>query len=128
MDEFERKIAQALRADEAEQFERLGAEALPWEALAQTLRGRNRWLNLLCGVWILIFLAGAVWCAVRFFRSETSEGMLAWGFAAMLLSMMVAFLKLWYWLEIQRHSIIREVKRVELQIASLASRLGEGPR
>ena len=33
-----------------------------------------------------------------------------------------AFLKVWWWMEMQKNSIIREVKRVELQVASLASR------
>lgn len=123
MDEFERKIANALRADEAERYEKLDSEMPPWEMLVETLRGPNWWLNVICGVWTLVFFVAAIWCIVRFFQAGTTEQMLPWGFGGLLFFTMVGFLKLWYLMEIQRHSIIREVKRAELQIASLSRSL-----
>ncbi|MEE8169622.1 MAG: DUF6768 family protein [Phycisphaerae bacterium] len=35
----------------------------------------------------------------------------------------VAMLKIWYWMEMQRIVVMREIKRVELQIARLAARI-----
>jgi len=35
----------------------------------------------------------------------------------------IAMLKLWFWLEIQRLFVTREIKRLELQIANLSRQL-----
>ena len=37
----------------------------------------------------------------------------------------VAMLKLWYFMEMNKNAVTREVKRLELQIARLAKRLSE---
>ena len=120
MDEFERKISQALRADEADQYEKLSPEIPPWEMVFETFKGRNRWLNVLTGFWMIVFFIAAIICMVRFFSGDNVESMLRWGFGALLLMMGSSFLKLWWWLEMQKNAVIREVKRVELQLASLA--------
>ena len=54
-----------------------------------------------------------------------------WAIVAMVLS--VTALKFWFWMEIHRHSLLREIKRVELQVAHLGAQLREarlvpGPR
>lgn len=120
MDEFERKISQALRADEAADYEKLSPEIPPWEMVFDTFKGRNRWLNVLTGFWMIVFFIAAVICMVRFFSGDNVESMLRWGFGALLLMMGSSFLKLWWWLEMQKNAVIREVKRVELQLASLS--------
>ncbi|MBK7404111.1 MAG: hypothetical protein IPJ41_05640 [Phycisphaerales bacterium] len=125
MDEFERKIAEALRREDAEQFASLGADQPIHQMLFDTFRGRRRWINALLMLPLLACFAGAVWCAVCFFGTSDVHAMLAWGFAGILLMMAVGMLKLWWWLEMQKNSIVREVKRVELQVASLAARLAE---
>jgi hypothetical protein len=30
-------------------------------------------------------------------------------------------IKVWFWMEIQKNAIVREIKRVELQVANLAA-------
>lgn len=120
MDELERKISQALRADEAAEYEELSPEIPPWEMVFETFKGRNRWLNVITGFWMIVFFFAAVFCMVRFFSDDNVESMLRWGFGALLLMMGSSFLKLWWWLEMQKNAVIREVKRVELQMASLA--------
>jgi hypothetical protein len=36
----------------------------------------------------------------------------------------VAILKIWFWMEMHKNAVLREVKRLELQIARLAARDG----
>ncbi|MCC7387650.1 MAG: hypothetical protein IT431_02670 [Phycisphaerales bacterium] len=122
MDELDRRITEALRADEAEQYARLDPEVPPWEMVFETFRGRNRWLNMLISFWMLVFFGLAVWCLVQFFRTDEVRPALTWGLGFLFFMTGSAFLKVWWWMEMQKNSIIREVKRVELQLASLASR------
>jgi hypothetical protein len=35
----------------------------------------------------------------------------------------VAMLKIWYWMEVNRHTLTREIKRVEVQVAQLVGRI-----
>ena len=70
MEELDRRITEALRADEAEQYARLDPELPPWEMVFNTFKGRNRWLNILISFWMLVFFGLAVWCVVQFFRAE----------------------------------------------------------
>jgi dipeptide/tripeptide permease len=122
MEELDRRITEALRADEAEQYARLDPELPPWEMVFNTFKGRNRWLNILISFWMLVFFGLAVWCVVQFFRAEEVRPSLTWGLGFLFFMTGSAFLKVWWWMEMQKNSIIREVKRVELQVASLASR------
>ena len=49
--------------------------------------------------------------------------MLHWGAASALAFAGVPFIKLWFWLELEKNAVVREVKRLEVQVASLAAQL-----
>ncbi|MHA7872056.1 MAG: DUF6768 family protein, partial [Hyphococcus sp.] len=53
-----------------------------------------------------------------FVAPEAAEAM-QWVVAAWFLMTMVAFLKVWFWMRMESNRVIREVKRVELQLARL---------
>jgi hypothetical protein len=59
----------------------------------------------------------------RFVHATDVGEMLRWGAAAGLAFAAVLLVKVWFWLEMQKAAIVREVKRVELQVASLAAHL-----
>ena len=48
---------------------------------------------------------------------------LRWGAASALGFGGVALVKVWFWMDLQKNAIMREVKRLELQVASLAAQL-----
>jgi len=43
---------------------------------------------------------------------------LRWGGLALLLVLMVSFIKVWFWIAMQTNRRLREIKRMELMIAS----------
>ncbi len=122
MEELDRRITQALRADEAEQYAKLEPDLPPWEMVFDTFRGKHRWLTVLMGFWMVVFMVVAVWSVVRFVQADEVKAMLGWGLLSLLTIQGVAFAKVFWWMEMQKNAIIREVKRVELQLASMASR------
>jgi protein-S-isoprenylcysteine O-methyltransferase Ste14 len=122
MDAFEKRIADALQLEDAEQLRRLSADQPLHELLLDVMRGRNRRLHLWMAAVMVLLFGLAVWCGVEFFMSAETRAMLAWGFGGLCALMAVGHIKLWYWLEMQKNSVVREVKRVELQVAALASR------
>jgi hypothetical protein len=71
----------------------------------------------------LAFLVLGVLSAVAFFRAEEMRDLVTWAAACVICMSAVAMLKVWYWLELHRIVVMREIKRVELQIARLAARM-----
>ena len=121
---IDEEIRQALAADEelagfgAGDRQTQGDQGI-FRELSEVFRGRQRWLNLLGAVIQLIYLGLCIWSAVRFFEAETSRDQIlfATGFLASL-GITMAF-KIWFWMVLNRNAVLREVKRLELQVARL---------
>ena len=85
-------------------------------------RGRLGWINMvLMLAQGLLFVAGA-YAAWRFFAAPDAYTQLRWGLPSVTLLLMSAILKSSLWPSIQADRIIREVKRLELQLADRAQR------
>lgn len=88
-----------------------------------TLRGRNRFLVMFVFFFATVFAAGMFYCGYHFFTVEGAESVVRWGIGTMLCAMANMALKMWHWMEMNRISVLREVKRTELQVARLAEKL-----
>ncbi len=123
MNVLDDKIREALQKEDAELFEDVGSEPSIYEMLMETFRGRHRWLVFLTMFWTIVFMVLGVLSVVRFFRAEETRDMLMWAAASAFLLSGVSMMKVWYWMELNKNSVTREIKRLELQIARLAGRI-----
>ena len=123
MNELDKKIQEALRAEDAELFKDFAEEPSVFEMLMETCRGRHRWLNILGAFWTLVFLVLGIIAAVKFFSAEGTRDIVMWAAACIVCVSAVSMLKIWYFLEMNKNSVTREIKRLELQIARLAARI-----
>ncbi len=123
MNELDKKIQEALRAEDAELFKDFAEEPSVFEMLMETCRGRHRWLNILGAFWTLVFLVLGIVAAVKFFSAEGTRDIVMWAAACIVCVSAVSMLKIWYFLEMNKNALTREIKRLELQIARLAARI-----
>ncbi len=123
MNDLDEKIREALRSEDAELFGEIGGEPSMFEMVMETFRGRHWWLVVLTGFWTLVFFVLSILSAVRFFRAVEMRDTLMWAAAFIVCMSAVSLLKTWYWMELNKNAITREIKRLELQIARLASRI-----
>ena len=123
MNVLDDKIREALQQEDAELFKDAGSEPSIYEMLMETFRGRHRWLVFLTMFWTIVFMVLGVLSVVRFFRADEIRDMLMWAAASAFLLSGVSMMKVWYWMELNKNSVTREIKRLELQIARLAGRL-----
>jgi hypothetical protein len=123
MNELDRKIREVLHKEDAELFEGFEAEQSLLEMMVDTFRGRHRWLVAMMAFWSLVFFVLAIVTAVKFFSAETTRDIVMWATACVLCMSAVSMLKLWYFLEMNKNALTREIKRLELQIARLAGRI-----
>lgn len=117
-------IREALSEEDRAHFD-VEEPTLP-EQVFSLFRGRWRWMNVLIVVIMLALFVAAVVTGIRFFEADDAATMLRWGAVAWLCWFAVGFLKLWTWMEMERFAIVREIKRLELQVANLSARLREG--
>ncbi|MHC5024136.1 MAG: DUF6768 family protein [Planctomycetota bacterium] len=122
MTDLNDRIREALRADDEEALAELAAEPDLFEQVLQTFRGRGRVLVLGSMAFGILFMALAILCVVKFFQAEAVQSMLAWALGFVFCLSAVMGMKIWYWMELQKNAITREIKRLEIQVTRLAKR------
>jgi 4-hydroxybenzoate polyprenyltransferase len=81
----------------------------------------KKMLNMVVLVWSLgiIFMAGAVYSGIEFFRTDEIRYQIMYAVIFMTCLQWVGSLKIFAWQVIHRNNIKREIKRLELTIAEL---------
>ena len=74
-------------------------------------------------VWGLAVMAGAAYCGVQFFRNVETRDHIMYAAIFIPCVLSIGFMKVFAWEMVNRHSIKREIKRLELRIADLAKSL-----
>lgn len=123
MSELDKKIREALRDEDAAALADVGDEPSMFETIMETFRGRYKWLAVMAVSWSIVFMVMGVLAAIKFFQAEATRDMLMWAVACILCLSGVSMMKVWYWMELNKNALTREIKRLELQIARLARRI-----
>jgi len=86
------------------------------------MRGRNRWIVTMVMVVTFVFTAFFFWSVYKFFNTTDLQQSIAWGFGGTLSFLATGSLKLWFWMQMDKYSVLREIKRLELQVALLVQK------
>ena len=123
MNDLDQAIRQSLSAEDAALLDRLGGDQALHRQVLATFEGELRWWN--AAGWVVGLVLFGVGCVAgwRFLQAQEVGEMLRWGAASALAFAGVLLIKIWFWLELQKNAIVREVKRLEVQVASLAAQL-----
>lgn len=84
---------------------------------------KMRSIAIVVWVWALIFFGGAIVCAVRFLATADAKSMIMYAALFVCFFNGIGLMKIFAWSMIQRHSIKREIKRLELCIAEMHERI-----
>ncbi len=123
MNELDKKIREALSKEDAEFYKDFGDEPSMFEMVMETFRGKYRWMVIVAVFWTLVFIVLFILAANRFFNADATRDMLMWAAACVVCWSAVFMMKVWYWMELNKNALTREIKRLELQIARLAARI-----
>ena len=117
MRDLDRLIDEALDEEEREVLRRIGDEPGFFAQAFGVFSGPTGWVNvILMVVQGVAFIAG-VWAAWHFFNADDAVTQLRWGLPSAVLLIMAAILKMALLPRIDTNVVIRELKRIELQIA-----------
>jgi peptidoglycan biosynthesis protein MviN/MurJ (putative lipid II flippase) len=75
---------------------------------------------ILVWLWAMIFFAGAVYSAIQFFDVDDTKSQIMYAAIFVPCVICIGFMKVFAGGMVHRHSIKREIKRLELRIAELS--------
>ena len=121
MKKLDEQIREALRAEDADIFAD-GPEQSLHEMVIASFKGKQRWLVIMSFCGGFVYTGLAIFTAVRFFQAETMRAMIGYATGFIFCLIAVGLTKVWYWMQLDKNAILREVKRLELQVARLSAR------
>jgi hypothetical protein len=123
-EDIDKLIEESLSKEEAEFYHQLDEPGLmeQWAGLYKTRLGG--WAILVTSIQV-IFTIVTFWLAYQFFTAESVESQIRWGGGMFIGFIIMAQLKLWHWMQMDKNTILQQMKRIEYQIAVLTEKINE---
>ncbi|MCA1802741.1 MAG: hypothetical protein LC662_09805 [Rhodothermaceae bacterium] len=118
-EEIDKLITESLNKEEAEFYHNLEEEEGLWKSIGRLYTGKLAWITAVMSIVHLIVAVVAFYCGYKLFTAESTIEILRYGSGMFLALMFASMIKLWTWLQMHKNSILREMKRMEYQIAVL---------
>ena len=120
MSNLDKAIHQSLSQEDQDFLARLDEEPLFLKQFTGIYKGGLGIFNLIITIGLIFALVVGISSLIRFFNvSPDIEGMLKWGGLTALCVGAIFFIRLWLGMHMQTNRVLRELKKLELQIASL---------
>lgn len=124
MEEIDQLIKDTLNQEEAKFYDNLEEQGI-FEMIFGLYKGKNAWINILMNIMIVILFVFFIYCGIQFFDSDTTEGLVKWGLGSLALLISISMLKIFAWMQMDKYAILREMKRLELQVMSLSGKISD---
>ncbi len=115
-------IKETLNQEEAKFYDELEEQNLIGK-LGEVYKGKMGWLAIIMNVVHLVIFGLLIYCIVQFFGTNETNELIKWASAGFLCMIVMGMLKLYIWMQMDKNDILREMKRLELQIATLFTKL-----
>jgi len=123
-EDIDKLIKETLTKEEAKFYDELDEQTV-FQMLLGLFKGKNKWIMYLMNMVTLVFFVLFVYCLIQFFGTNQTNEMLKWGFGSLVFLMGISMLKLFAWMQMDKNALLRELKRLELQMLSLNGRISE---
>ena len=115
-------IKETLSQEEAKFYDELEEKNLIGK-IGDVYRGKMGWLAIIMNIVHLIIFILFVYCIVQFLNTEEINMLVKWASAGFLCMIAMGMLKLYVWMQMDKNDILREIKRLELQVSGMAHKL-----
>lgn len=122
LEDIDALIKETLSEEEAKFYDELEEQNV-LEMVEGLFEGKNKWIMYVMNVVTLVFFGLFIYCIVQFFQAEETKELIKWATGTVVFLVGVSMLKIFAWMQMDKKAIIREVKRLELQISSLSSKV-----
>ncbi len=122
MEDIDKLIRESLTEEEAKFYDDLNEQGVIG-MLRGLFVGKNWWLILIMNIMTVIFAALFVYCIVSFFTTSDTNELIKWGFGSLVFLFGMGFLKVFAWMQMDKNALLREIKRLEIQVSSLSGKM-----
>ena len=122
MNDIDQLIKETLTQEEAKFYDELEEQNI-FEMLTGLFNGKNKWLIYIMNVMTLVFFSLFIYCTIQFFNTDVTNELIKWGIGACVFLMGISMLKLFSWMQMDKNALLRELKRLELQVSSISGKL-----
>nr|WP_299066722.1 DUF6768 family protein [uncultured Allomuricauda sp.] len=124
MEDIDKLIKETLTEEEAKFYDELDEQNL-FQMLGGLFKGKNSWVALIMNVMNALVFGLLIYCIIQTFDVENTNDLILWVGGVLLCFLTMSMLKIYMWMQIHRNALMRELKRLELQISSLSGKMNE---
>ncbi|MFD2914415.1 DUF6768 family protein [Psychroserpens luteus] len=124
MEDIDQLIKDTLTQEEAKFYDKLEEQSV-LGMIGGLFTGKNKWVVILMNIMTLVFFGLFIYCVVNFFDTTETNELLKWGIGSLVFLIGVSMLKIFAWMQMDKNAILREMKRLELQVSSLSVKISE---
>ena len=121
-EELDQLIKDSLTQEEAKFYDELEEQNLI-NQLGSLFKTKMGWLIVLMNIVNLIVFALSIYCVVQFLNTDVTNELIRWGGAVIICWSTLAMIKLFVWMQMDKNALLRELKRLELQIAAMSNKV-----
>jgi len=123
---IDQQIKQALQEEYQEIVEQnRQTDANPFKQMRAGFKTGMKWVYAQVIFYSVVFFGISMYGIYRFYHEQDPKSLLGWGIVVIVFTLLTQFAKSWYWSELGRNRVIREVKLLELQVAHLTEKLDQ---
>lgn len=124
IEDIDQLIKDTLTEEEAKFYDNLEEQSV-FAMIAGLYKGKNVWFTIAMNIVNIVAFGLMIYCLIQTFDVENTNDLMLWiaGFFFCFITMSI--IKIYAWMQIHRNATLREIKRLEIQISSLASKISE---
>jgi len=122
MEEVDKLIKETLSAEEAKFYDELEEQNI-LGMVGSLFKGKLKWILILMNIVHLFAFIGMVYCVLQFLDTDVTNELIKWSVLGFVFLVIGSMLKLFTWQQMNKNALLREIKRLELQISVLSSKL-----
>jgi SNF2 family DNA or RNA helicase len=123
-EEIDQIIKESLTQEEAKFYDELEEQNL-LNQLGDLFKTKLGWLIVIMNIVTLLMFALSIYCVVQFFSTDITNELIKWSGAFFICWTAVAMLKLFVWMQMDKNALLRELKRLELQVAAMTNKFSK---
>ncbi|MGS2726404.1 DUF6768 family protein [Psychroserpens sp. BH13MA-6] len=124
IEDIDQLIKETLTEEEAKFYDDLDEQNF-LGMLGGLFKGKNVWLTVIMQIINIVAFGFMIYCLIQTFDVENTNDLMLWigGFFFCFLTM--SMLKIYAWMQIHKNALVREIKRLELQISFLSGKISK---
>ena len=124
MKDIDQLIKETLTQEEAKFYDDLDEQNL-LEMLGGLFNTKHRWLIILMNLVTVIAFGFLIYCVIQFLNTDNTNELIKWFAGASLCTLFMGMTKLFAWMQMDKNAVLREIKRLELQVSSIAGKISQ---